>query len=282
MNLIDTGASKLAHRSLGKGPNVVFIHGWPLHSETWRNIAPALAESFTCHLFDLPGAGRSEWSATTPMTLDAHARAVVRAIDKLGLERVAFVAHDSGGVVARIAAAELGRRCSALVFGNSEIAGYRPPLLQALVTLLKMPGGAWLLPRALRLKVMRHSNFGFGGCFGDKSLIDGEFSELFIKPLFLSHEGQLGLARDFDWGVLDRLEATHKEITAPVHMLWGEGDPWFPVGRARAMKSQFPGGATFQELPGKLFTHEENPALWAQHARTFLERVVPRELVNHA
>src|SRR5687767_7789461 len=125
-SLIDVGTAKLAYRKTGTGPDLVFVHGWPLHGETWRDIVPALADRYTCHVFDLPGTGQSEWSKDTRINLRAHTDAVLRAIEILGLQRVGFVGHDSGGAIARLAAAELGPRCTGLVLGNTEIPGHRP------------------------------------------------------------------------------------------------------------------------------------------------------------
>ncbi|MCA9589051.1 MAG: alpha/beta fold hydrolase, partial [Myxococcales bacterium] len=62
LSKIDIGHSKIAYRRFGKGPDLLFIHGWPLNQHTWRDVAPALADEFTCHLVDLPGSGDTEWS----------------------------------------------------------------------------------------------------------------------------------------------------------------------------------------------------------------------------
>jgi haloalkane dehalogenase len=277
---IDVGSARLGYRRIGAGPDLVLVHGWPLHGETFRAIAPRLAPRFTCHILDLPGTGASEWTDATPITLPAHAAAVLRAIEALGLSRVGFVAHDSGGAISRLAAAELGARCFGLVLGNTEIPGYRPPLLAALARLAKLPGGARLLPLVLRSRWLRRSGLGFGGCFHDRRLIDGEFSRLFVEPLLSSPHaaaGQLALLRQLDLRVIDELAAAHARIAAPALLIWGADDPWFPLARARGMVEQLAGGAELVELPrGKLFVHEERPEEWADHARRFLERAALR------
>src|SRR5215470_18506564 len=50
----------IAQWKFGHGPDVVFVHGWPLHAATFRALAPLLAARFTCHLFDLPGSGQTQ------------------------------------------------------------------------------------------------------------------------------------------------------------------------------------------------------------------------------
>ena len=108
---IDIGSNKLGYRKVGAGPDLVFIHGWPLHRETWRNVAAEL-RSFTCHLIDLPGSGASVTPASEKVSLEGHVDAIVKAVDALGLDRFVLVGNDSGGMIARFAAEKLGPRPS--------------------------------------------------------------------------------------------------------------------------------------------------------------------------
>ena len=77
-----------------------------------------------------------------------------------------------------------------------------------------------------------------------------------------------GFVRSFDG-----LAQTHAQITAPVTLIWGVDDPWFPLEHARKMLGQFRGGAELHELPGKLFVHEERPAEWAAITRRALDAI---------
>ncbi|MEZ5259786.1 MAG: hypothetical protein R2705_23760 [Ilumatobacteraceae bacterium] len=38
--LLDVGAGRVAHRSVGRGPDVLFSHGWPVSSATFRKLLP--------------------------------------------------------------------------------------------------------------------------------------------------------------------------------------------------------------------------------------------------
>lgn len=275
---LEIAGERVATYATGGGPDLVFVHGWPLHGATWRNIVPVLAQRFTCHVIDLPGTGRSELPRAG-VSLRSHASVVRVVIDRLGIERVGFVAHDSGGAVARLAAADLGDRVWGMVLGNTEIAGYRPPMLERLLRIASLPGSRHLFALMMRSRLLRRSAYGFGGCFDDMNVIDGDFGDLFVEPLASSKQialGQLALVADFDWSVIDRMEETHRNIVAPALLLWGERDPWFPLSRARKMVSQFPGGAELRTLPGKLFVHEELPHLWAKQALEFLAQCVDR------
>jgi pimeloyl-ACP methyl ester carboxylesterase len=275
---VSAGDGKLAYYRFGHGPDVVLVHGWPLHAATFRRLAPALAKQFTVHAFDLPGTGHTEW--TGAVSLESNAIALRRAIDSLGLARFALVAHDSGGVSARLAAAD-DTRVQAIVLEGSEIPGHHPWQVQAIVTAAKRP----LLMRALSLSMalgpVRRSSFAYGGCFTDAGFADGEFGQIFLRPLLESRrvrEGQMAVLHGFDFGLVDRLSAVHARIHAPVLCIWGTDDPFFPIAKARAMLPQFGGPAELVEIVGaKLFAHEDHPEEFARHAAAFLARSFVRE-----
>jgi len=46
-------------QTLGKGPDVVLLHGWGMNADVWEGILPALTKQFRVTLLDLPGHGRS-------------------------------------------------------------------------------------------------------------------------------------------------------------------------------------------------------------------------------
>lgn len=57
--------------TLGRGPDVVLLHGWGMNGAVWRPVVERLAEYFCLHLVDLPGHGRSPMSE--PADLEAWA-----------------------------------------------------------------------------------------------------------------------------------------------------------------------------------------------------------------
>jgi pimeloyl-ACP methyl ester carboxylesterase len=144
-------------------------------------------------------------------------------------------------------------------------------MLRLVVRLAKTPGARRLLSMTLKSRRLRRSSLGFGGCFDDVSLVEGDFKRLFVDPIVEDPRGQMALAQQFDWSVFDELEELHRRIAAPATLIWGVDDPWFPLARARKMVGQFRGGAELHELPGKLFAHEEHPVEWARIARRALD-----------
>lgn len=280
---VDVGKARLATWRIGPGPDVglgtlasrdvVLLHGWPLHSATFRRIVPALSRDHTLHLLDLPGAGASEWDRDAPLDLPSTARALRRAIDALGLSRYALLAHDSGGLVARLVAAE-DARVTGLVLGNTEIPGHTPWLVKLYAALVHLPGAGRLLLRGMGVGSIRRSFLGFGGCFEDPAWVDGEFGDLFVKPLVAGGKaaaGALGMLETLDARLLELLAAAHGRIRAPVRLIWGAEDRFFPLDGARAMLPTFAGGAELVVIPrAKLFAHEDHAEEFAAHAAAAL------------
>jgi haloalkane dehalogenase len=262
----------LAYYRVGRGPDLVLVHGWPLHAATFRHLVPRLADRFTLHMIDLPGAGQSAWRA--PLSLRASADALAEALRTLDLPSYALFGHDSGGAMARRVAAH-DRRVRALVLEDTEIPRSKTALLVALIAVCKLPAATRLYPWALQMRAFRRSPFAFGSCFADPAYVDTDFADLFVKPLADARvaQAQMALGASFDLAFINELEAVHPRLTMPTLCIWGERDPFFPVADARAMAATLPGPTTFVTIPGaRLLPHEDHAAEVAAAITAFLDR----------
>jgi haloalkane dehalogenase len=270
---LDVAPHRLAHRRFGTGPDLVFVHGWPLTSATFRALVPLLAGRFTCHLVDLPGSGQTESPDGAPLDFASQARTLRAAVDQLGIERYALLAHDSGGLIARLLAAD-DPRVFALVSGSTEIPGHTPAFLERLIAAAHTPGGAELLRQQMQSREARRSDAAYGGCFADLDFLDGEFHELQVAPILDSPARwakQIAILRTIDGHVDELLRAAQARIAAPMLFVWGDADPIFPLAKARAMVAALEGRAQIAVIAdAKLFAHEERPAAFAAHAAPFL------------
>ena len=57
---IGPGKGQAAYRRVGSGPDVLFVHGWPVTSATFRLLLPHLVDHVTCHLDRPPGRRRQQ------------------------------------------------------------------------------------------------------------------------------------------------------------------------------------------------------------------------------
>jgi haloalkane dehalogenase len=263
---LDVGAGEAAYWSVGSGPDVLFVHGWPVSGATFRTLLPYLVDHVTCHVIDLPGAGASRFTPHTALTIDQHIRSVRTVLDLLALDDVAVVGHDSGGMIARHALAGDSRlRSMGLI--NSEQPHGLSARFKLFLAARHIPGFGTGLGWASGRKRLRRNPLVLGGAFADSSLLDGEFDEFFLQPLHTSPEHRdaaVRLLRTFDKRYVIELAAIHRRIDVPVQLVWGDQDPFFPLEWAKEMVSTFP-DARLEVIEGAgLFAHEERPAAVAE------------------
>jgi len=259
---IDVGNGEVAYRRVGSGPDVIFVHGWPASGATYRGLLPHLAPHLTCHVLDLVGAGDSRFDRSVQISIEQHAEAVRRVLDELGLSDVAVVGHDSGGMIARYALADDPRVRAWGLVDTEQPRGAHWRFSSFLAT-RHLPGFEKVLASVVNRPWLRRNKFILGDAFADRALIDGEFAEFFLAPLKNDAKRQWAtgeFARNFGLEALKGLAAVHARMTAPVQLVWGAKDPFFPVDWTREMMSGFGGGARLHVIPdGKLFVHEEFP-----------------------
>lgn len=97
----DSSGVKIHYVSLGQGPLVVMIHGFPDFWYTWRDQMEALSDKFQCVAIDQRGYNLSD----KPKGVENYdvrllVGDVVAVIHALGKEKAIIVGHDWGGLVA--------------------------------------------------------------------------------------------------------------------------------------------------------------------------------------
>ncbi len=98
---VDNEGVKLHYVTLGSGPLVVMIHGFPDYCYSWRHQMEGLADEFQVVAFDQRGYNRS----SAPDGLEPYAMRnlvgdVAAVIRHFGAEKAIVVGHDWGGAVA--------------------------------------------------------------------------------------------------------------------------------------------------------------------------------------
>lgn len=257
---VHNGAAAL--RSVGSGPDVLLVHGWPTSGATFRGLLPCLTTSFRCHVVDLPGAGDSRFDRTSGFSVADHAQAVREVLDALAVDDVAVVAHDSGGLIARHALAgdDRVRAWGLLDTEQPQGASLR---FRSFLALRHVPRFEQTLAAVLGRPWLRRAKPVLGDSFHDRSLLDGEFDEFFLRPLVtdparLWAAGQF--ARSFDLGALDDLAGLHRRIAVPVALVYGARNRFFPLAWTREMAAGFAGPVSLHVVAnGRLFNHEEFP-----------------------
>ena len=259
---LDVGEGEVAYRRVGTGPDVLFVHGWPVSGATFRTLLPHLAPHVTCHVVDLVGAGSSRFGPDTVLSIDQHIRSVRRVLDLLELDAVAVVGHDSGGLIARHAFAGDARVRAMGLIDTEQPQGLTWRFRQFLLA-PRLPGVDALLGRVVGAPRLRRNRLVLGSAFVDRALLDGEFDEFFLQPLHRDAERRraaVALLASFDVQHVRDLASLHARLEIPVQLVWGALDPFFPVERARDMVPGFPDARLTVVDDASLFVHEERPA----------------------
>lgn len=101
--------TKLFSQTLGKGPDLVLLHGWGVHSGIWQSTVEALSKDYRITSIDLPGFGRSE-----PL-IDNSIENIIEAIINVAPEKAIWVGWSLGGLIAIKLAYDHPRRVAKLV-----------------------------------------------------------------------------------------------------------------------------------------------------------------------
>ena len=244
------------------GPAIVLLHGLPTSSWLWRKCLPALAAArpgWRIVAPDLPGYGRSAARAGAgPRDLGRWLHALLAA---LGVGRFALAGHDLGGLVALTDAVARATRADhparlggptleRLILLDTTI--YPVPrlvlgLLPALVPPLAELALRWLGRGGAARDDARRATYVAGlreHLTPGTRLTEAEWAE-YARP-YGSIAGWREATRSIRAlapqapFVLRRL-AELSRLTVPTRLIWGAGDPFFPLATAERLRRAIPG-----------------------------------------
>lgn len=231
------------HGSIGRGADVVLVHGTPASSVVWDEIVERLGDRYRFHLLDLPGYGSSEMFDGQEVRLRSFARVVKEWVEHLEILDPVLVGHDFG------AAAVLGAH---LVEDLS---------VQAICVADGVVLSPWGTPFSKHVKEHR-SVFAAVPPYIHEAVLRAHLSGAVNRPLaphlmstliepWTGAVGQDAYYRQvgqYDEDFTSRLEYLYPTLSVPVTILWGEHDQWVATDEGRRLQSLVP-GALFETLP---------------------------------
>lgn len=236
MNRFGSESGEVAYELLGSGPPVVLVHGTPSSSYLWRHVAAALADSYTVHVYDLPGYGSSEMAEAQDVSLGAQARVLHALLEHWGLERPAVVAHDFGGAITL--RAHLFEQCEferIVLLDPVALAPWGSPFFRLVRDHVEV---FQQLPATIHEAVV---GAYLRGAFY-RPLSDAQLAP-YVQP-WLGEVGQRAFYRQIqqaDQRYTDEIEPLYATIRAPVHILWGAEDAWIPPATGARLQASIPG-----------------------------------------
>jgi pimeloyl-ACP methyl ester carboxylesterase len=263
----DQGQGRLRYLTGGSGAPLVMLHTVRTQAEHFRHVIPLVQQRYTVYALDLPGMGYSQIVPGASYDEPAMRDAVKRLVTQLDLRDVTLLGESMGAVFALTAAADLPNRVKRVVAVNAyDYAGgiARSSLLARLIiTGVIAPGVGPMLAGLEPKPVMRA--ILTGGLVDPTALREDYLDELLNVG---HHPGYPTVARAVYRNLPSLIAARgrYSEVTAPIHLIYGEKDWSRPADRE----------ANRQLLPRAEFTQVPNTSHFIA-----LERPdVPANLLN--
>ena len=242
------GQGRLRYLTGGSGAPLVLLHTVRTQAEHFRHLIPLVQHHYTVYALDLPGMGYSQIVPGASYDEPAMRAAVKHLLTQLDLRDVTLLGESMGAVLALTAAADLPDRVRRVVAVNAyDFAGgiARSSLLaRVIVSGVIAPGVGPLLARLEPKPVMRAI---LSGGLGDPAALRDDYLDELLKVG--RRPGYSTVARGVYRNLPSLIAARprYPQITAPVHLIYGEKD-WSRPSDRQANKQLLP-KAEFTQVP---------------------------------
>ncbi|HVB30673.1 MAG TPA: alpha/beta fold hydrolase [Gemmatimonadaceae bacterium] len=256
---VDVGGVRLyyyAAGTRGAGEPVVLIHGFPASGHLWNDVVPLLPPGHRIVVLDLLGYGRSDPPAADDLSVHGHADRVLALLDALGIRDALLVGHGLGGGIAQSLAVRFPARVSRLCLVNSVAFDAWPTrtarMWRRLHALISLAPPSWA-QSVLRTTLQR------GYAHAERGVHSLEhYARAFAGP-----DGRATLVRHLramDAEQTMALAPRLGSIAAPTAVVWGRGDPFFPVAVGERLRDAIPGATLDVLASAGHFLPEDTPA----------------------
>ena len=252
----------------GAGEPVVLIHGFPTSGHLWTEVVPLVPAGHRVVVVDLLGFGRSDRPLPGRVGIHAHADRMIGVFDALGIRTACVVGHDVGGGIAQSMAVRFPHRVSRLCLVDS-VAFASWPSRQVRLARSVLPVARHLPPSIvlpmLRKRLLRGYTDHERGAHSVAH---------YVRP-FGGADGRDALVRhllELDAADTSSIAAGLSGVRQPTAIVWGERNPFLPLGIGQRLRQTIP-GATLDVVPGgRHFTPEEAPSRLGDALQALLGR----------
>lgn len=251
--LLNVAGLRLRYREWGEPtreqPSLLLLHGFANSLQSFRELAPRLADRHHVVAIDMPGYGLSD----KPVDYDYHngpqADTMIAAARALGLSRVVYVGHSLGGAIALQAAIKDPDTAGLVLLNPGILSTGVPKIVQ--VTLPPLP----------RMSAKLFASRDFRGNFLRRSYVDPSIvTEQVIDDVMLGArsegymQGMTSLMQQYAEG---EEIALADRVRVPTLIPWGNEDRNKPADEADALQQLIPGSQLIRVPNAGHYVHEE-------------------------
>ncbi|TAM58819.1 alpha/beta hydrolase [bacterium] len=239
--VVVAGGVRTRVREAGRGPAVLFIHGFADTLGTWWRALPALAGRYRCVAYDLHGCGGSE-KGPGDYRIGELARQAVGVLDAVGIERAHLVGHSLGAKVALAAAVLAPERVRALVLEATpafaldlpwELRLLTTPLLGEALAACATPWSVRLATHRAFLRMVHPESRTWTPERHRRLPVDEPDPRAMVA-------GWMHLARGIALQREHPFEERYASVEAPALVIAGERDPNVPAAQAERLARTLP------------------------------------------
>lgn len=243
MPTIDTSAGSIHYEATGPedGRPVVFVHGYMMGGQLWRQVSERLAErGLRCIAPTWPlGAHPEPLRPGADRSITGVAKIVADGLAALDLNDVVLVGNDTGGVVTQLVAVHHPERLGALVLTSCDaFEHFPPPVLKPVILAAKSKTLFRAAIQAVRAPVARRR--AYEG-LAHKDIDD--LTQLWVRPALSDpaiaedlRQFSLSLRTEVTTGVAARLP----EFDKPTLIAWSGDDVLFELEDGRRLAAVIP------------------------------------------
>ena len=266
------GGQRMRYVCAGSGPPLLLIPGLLGGSFCWRFSLPVLAQRFSVHAVDLPGAGPSD-DAGVDCSMSCQAERLAEFMERLDLRQASVIGCSFGGAIAMLLAgkdAHGAGRIRSLVLS----APVNPwsDFGQGRIRFLSSSLGGYFLRMTLPVSRPAHP-IALRRMYGDPARIPGDALEGYRASVLRPRRAQNVLTALRKWQTdVESLRNVIPQLKIPTLLIWGTSDKAVDPRSANALRGQLP-HAELELIPGAgHLPFEETPDEFNRAVMEFLSR----------
>ena len=278
---VKVGDLDIFYREAGpkEAPAILLLHGFPTSSQMFRNLIPALGDTFHVVAPDYPGYGHSSMPAHDKFTytFDNLARVIDDFTAKIGLTKYALYVQDYGAPVGYRLASAHPDRITAIVVqnGNAYDEGLDNDFWRPIKAYWKDPGSKEKREALRGLLTYDATKWQYtegvknlelvspDGAAHDQLLLDRPGNDEIQLDMFLSYGSNPPL--------YPKWQEYFRKHQPPMLIVWGKNDKIFPAEGAEPYKRDLK-TLEYHLLDAGHFALESNGDEIASYMRTFLSK----------